>query len=112
MLGTLRTSTINKIGNWGLKVLSFMVTGRWMTDTESGFRAFKPEKLYAVKLRSVGYEIESELLLKALHKNFSIKEVPITIPFAVPGVTVWDGVKIAGFKIRTAIMLKLGKEPA
>lgn len=37
MLGTLRTSTINKFGNWGLKCISFAVTWRWLTDTESGF---------------------------------------------------------------------------
>jgi len=110
MLGTLRTSTINKFGNWGLKILSFLVTGRWMTDTESGFRAFRAERLYELKLRSVGYEIESELLLRALHAKFRIREVPITVPFAVPGVTVWDGVKVAWYKVKTGLSLKLGME--
>jgi glycosyltransferase involved in cell wall biosynthesis len=112
MLGVLRTSTINKIGNWGLKIISFCVTGRWMTDTESGFRAFLAPKLFALHLHSRGYEIESELLLKALHLRYRIVEVPITVPFAVPGVTVWDGVKVAWFKIKTALALKLGKEAA
>lgn len=112
MLGTLRTSTINKFGNFGLKIISFMVTWKWMTDTESGFRAFKAKNLYELKLVSRGYEIESELLLRALNKDWRIVEVPINVPFAVPGVTVWDGFKVGWFKLKTGVLLKLGKEPA
>jgi glycosyltransferase involved in cell wall biosynthesis len=112
MLGTLRTSTINKFGNWGLKILSFLVTWRWMTDTESGFRAFRAEKLYSLPLRSRGYEIESELLLRALNAGFVVREVPITVPFAVPGVTVWDGVKVGWYKVKTGLALRLGLESA
>lgn len=110
MLGTLRTSTINKFGNFGLKIISYLVTWTWMTDTESGFRAFKAEKLYALKLSSRGYEIESELLLRALHAGFRVKEVPIHVPFAVPGVTVWDGLKVGWYKIKNGTKLRLGME--
>ena len=108
MLGTLRTSTINKFGNFGLKLISFLVTWRWMTDTESGFRAFLAERLYELPLQSRGYEIESELLLRALHKRWRILEVPITVPFAVPGVTVWDGVKVGWYKITTGLRIRFG----
>ncbi len=112
MLGTLRTSTINRFGNWGLKIISFLVTWRWLTDTESGFRAFRAARLYSLPLSSVGYEIESELLLRALHAGLRIREVPITVPFAVPGVTVWDGFKIGWYKIKTGLAMKLGMESA
>ena len=54
-------------------------------------------------------EIESELLLRALHARFKIVEVPITVPFAVPGVTVWDGFKVGWYKIKTGLALRLGK---
>jgi glycosyltransferase involved in cell wall biosynthesis len=110
MLGTLRTSTINKIGNFGLKIISFLVTWRWLTDTESGFRAFRAERLYALRLVSRGYEIESELLLRPLHAGFRIREVPITVPFAVPGVTVWDGFKIGWYKLKMGLRLALRLE--
>lgn len=112
MLGTLRTSTINKFGNFGLKIISFCVTWKWMTDTESGFRVFRADRLFDMKLNSHGYEIESELLLKALHKKFRIAEVPIHVPFAVPGVTVWDGFKVGWYKVKTGVRLKLGRETA
>ena len=112
MLGTLRTRAINVFGNWVLRTLSFLITWKWMTDTESGFRCFDAKRLYALRLVSRGYEIESELLLKPLHHRFRIVEVPITVPFAVPGVTVWDGVKVAWFKIKLGLLLKLGKDIA
>ena len=110
MLGTLRTSRINKFGNWGLKIISFLVTWRWLTDTETGYRAFLSEVLYSIKLESRGYEIESELMMRSLHKRLRIVEVPITVPFAVPGVTVWDGFKVGWYKVKMGVRLKLGLE--
>ncbi len=110
MLGKLKTSFINKIGNFFLKIISFMVTFKWLTDTESGFRAFKAKKLYELKLESIGYEIESELLLRALHNGFKIEEVPITVPKAVPGVTVLDGIKMGLYKIKLGLRLKFKGE--
>jgi glycosyltransferase involved in cell wall biosynthesis len=112
MLGTLRTSRINKFGNWGLKIISFLVTWKWLTDTETGYRAFRAEALYAIPLLSRGYEIESELMLRALHRKLRIVEVPITVPFAVPGVTVWDGFKVGWFKVRMGLRLRFGLEGA
>jgi glycosyltransferase involved in cell wall biosynthesis len=112
MLGTLRTSRINVFGNWFLRLLSFLLTWRWLTDTETGFRAFRAEALFALPLHSRGYEIESELMIRSLCRRLRIVEVPITVPFAVPGVTVWDGFKIAWFKIKLALRLRLGLEAA
>mgnify|MGYP001618897937 CR=1 FL=1 len=112
MLGTLRTSRINVFGNWFLRILSFVLTWRWLTDTETGFRAFRADVLFGMPLRSRGYEIESELMIRALCRGLRIVEVPITVPFAVPGVTVWDGFKIAWFKIKLALRLRLRLEVA
>jgi len=112
MLGTLRTSRINVIGNWGLRLLSFLVTWRWLTDTETGYRAFRAEALYAIPLKSRGYEIESELMLRAMYRKLRIVEVPITVPFAVPGVTVWDGFKVGWYKIKMGLRFRFGLEPA
>ena len=109
-MGVLKTSAINRIGNFGLKLISFFVTGRWFTDTESGFRAYKAAKLYELDLEAEGYEIESDLFLKSLNRGHSVREVPITVPKAVPGVTVIDGFKMGVFKIKLAIRLKLSKE--
>ena len=54
----------------------------------------------------MSYEIESELLLKYLHMGLEVIEVPITVPKAVPGITVSDGIKIGAYKIMTGLKLK------
>ncbi len=107
MKGELKTSIINKFGNFLLKIISFFVTGRWFTDTESGFRAFDAKKLYELKLTSDSYEIESELLIKSVYHGFRVIEVPITVPKAVPGVTVFDGIKVGMYKIKLGLKLKV-----
>jgi len=107
MKGQLRTSPINKIGNFFLKLISFIVIGRWFTDTETGFRAFIANKLYSLDLDSMSYEIESELLLKGFYNRFRVKEVPITVKIAVPGVTIIDGIKVGIYKFKTGLKLKL-----
>ena len=108
MKGKLRTSPINKIGNYLLKLISFAVTGRWFTDTESGFKVFIAKKLYGLNLNSKKYEIEGEILLKSLQKGYNIIELPITVPYAVPGITVMDGVKMGIYKLKTGLKLKIG----
>lgn len=109
MKGKLRTSAVNRFGNFCLKAISFAVTSRWLSDTESGFRVFRSDRLYALNLSSVSYEIESELLLRSLHSGYKVAEVPITVPKAVPGVTVKDGIKMGLYKVRTGLKLKLEK---
>jgi len=109
MKGELKTSRINKFGNFLLKIISFMMTSRWFTDTESGFRAFKAEKLFNLELESVYYEIESELLLKSLHNGFKVVEVPVTVPKIVPGVTVSDGVHMGIYKFKTGLKLMFSR---
>jgi glycosyltransferase involved in cell wall biosynthesis len=110
--GTLRTRFVNKLGNHFLRMLSFVLTGRWLSDTETGFRAFRSEKLAELPLASNGYEIESEIMMGALLRDFRIVEVPIHVPLAVPGVTVMDGFKVAWFKIRYAFQHRGGKRAA
>lgn len=109
MMGTLRTSMINKVGNFGLKMISFLVTCKWVTDTESGFRAFNT-KLYSLSLKSSFYEIESELFLRACRNKFKICEVPITVPNAVKGTTVKDGLRNGWYKLYHGLRIRIGLE--
>ncbi len=108
-MGTLRTSLINRFGNHFLRMLSLVVTGRWLSDTETGYRAFRAEVLFAMPLSAPSYEIESEIMLRALSQRLRIVEVPITVPFAVRGVTVRDGLKVAWYKLRFGLALRFRK---
>jgi glycosyltransferase involved in cell wall biosynthesis len=46
-------------------------------DSHSGMRAIKRESLDKLKLKTTGMEFASEMIIKALNQNLSIKEVPI-----------------------------------
>ena len=105
--GILKTSLINRFGNTFLNILSFIMTGRWFSDIESGFRAFLSEKLYELNLETEDYNIDCELLLKSLHKGFRIVEVPITITKAISGITLMDGVKVALYTVKNGFIMNL-----
>lgn len=98
-LGILRTSNINKVGNCLLNLLHFLLTFKWVSDAESGYRVFKAEKIYGLNLTALRYEIESDALLEAIDKKLRIKEVPITIVKEEKGITLLDGLRIGMFII-------------
>jgi glycosyltransferase involved in cell wall biosynthesis len=101
-LGVLKTTKVNKFGNWGLtfgvNLLSFGFNfKKWLTDTESGFRAFRANKYKLLNLKGNRYEIESEMVLEAVRKKLRIKEISITTTKKVSGGGLGVGV-IGGFK--------------
>ena len=108
MLGTLRTSTINRFGNYGLRLMSCVICGRWLTDTETGYRAFRAPVLFDMPLESERYEIESEIMLRSIFRRLRIVEVPITVPFAVPGATVRDGLRVGWYKLSKGLSMRMG----
>lgn len=99
-LGTIKTSSINKIGNHMLNLLHLLLTFKWVTDAESGFRAFKAGRLYSLDITASHYEIESDVLLEAIRKKLKIKEVPIAILKKERGINVLDGFNIAKFVVK------------
>jgi hypothetical protein len=49
-----------------------------ISDTQSGFRAIRASLIKKMKLTSHGYEVESEMLVKALRIGARVKETPIS----------------------------------
>lgn len=99
-LGVIRTSFINKLGNRILNLLHFLITLRWISDVESGFRAFKADKLYSLNIKAPNYELESDVLLESIKNKLKIKEVPIKILKQEKGINFSDGFKILKFILK------------
>lgn len=63
----------------GTPVITFLVAracgGRVVRDSQSGFRAFRRNKMSALELQSTGMELASEMLIVAARNNFRIREV-------------------------------------
>jgi glycosyltransferase involved in cell wall biosynthesis len=69
---------VNKIGNKMFNNLIQLLTGMKVTDSQSGFRAIRSSTLRKMKLNSRGYEVESEMLVKALKMGARVTEIPIS----------------------------------
>jgi glycosyltransferase involved in cell wall biosynthesis len=67
----------NLVGNMIFNLLLFLLYRKLLTDTQSGFRAFRKSVLTGLSLTSARYEIESEMTAKLLKNRFQIKEVPV-----------------------------------
>src|SRR5207245_9041016 len=66
----------------GTPILTAMINllfGSKLTDCNSGFRAFRRDRLTAWAAASPGMEFASELLVNALRAGAKIVEVPITL---------------------------------
>jgi dolichol-phosphate hexosyltransferase len=92
------TTRVNLFGNRLLNLVILMLTGNVITDSQSGFRAYKSNVLKEIIINSKGFEIETELTLKPLLLGYSLKAVPICVRKRKDGVSrlnpVKDGLKI------------------
>jgi glycosyltransferase involved in cell wall biosynthesis len=68
----------NRIGS---RVLSWFVNAP-VDDTQCGFRVFKLDVLRALTLTARGYEIETEMLVKARRRGARLETVPVTAVYA------------------------------
>jgi glycosyltransferase involved in cell wall biosynthesis len=73
------TTQLNQIGNHLFNLVIMALTGKLITDSQTGFRVFKREIFEKLNLQSDGYEIETEITVKGLRRGVAFKEVPITV---------------------------------
>ena len=60
-----------------INTVIFFLTGKYVSDSQTGFRAFRREVLKRLALWSTKFEIESELTVKMLKDGVRVREVPI-----------------------------------
>jgi len=77
--GKKSTKTLNLFGNGIINLSIFLMTGRRVTDSQCGFRAIRRSFLKHVEITSDGYEVETELLLKALKNGNVVREVSLNV---------------------------------
>lgn len=94
---------LNKIGVRLFNFIVKMLTGKEVTDSQSGYRAAKSVVFKKTNLKSNGYEIESEMLIKALKNGFKAKEISIKFEQRTYGKSKLDPLK-DGVKIFLSIL--------
>jgi len=70
-------SRVNLLGNRLFNALINYFFGGYITDSQSGFRAIHRRVLDSFTLSSQGFEIETELTVKAMQRGFRIREIPV-----------------------------------
>lgn len=67
-----------KIGNNLLNVVTFAFFRIWVTDSQSGYKAFSRRALHRIHLSTNGYEFCSEIIGQIREKRLRFQEIPIT----------------------------------
>ena len=65
------------LGTPALNLLIAMATGRWFRDSQSGFRAFRRDRLVHLGCAADGMEFASEMLVMAQRAGLRIDEIPV-----------------------------------
>ena len=97
---------IKRIGNWGLNFLTYLMGGHFITDSQSGLRAFsnKAAKILINQLKSNKYEVSSEFVVLIKRNNLKFKEIPIKTIYTDYSMARGTNV-ITGFKILVKLII-------
>ncbi|EHP85539.1 glycosyltransferase family 2 protein [Methanotorris formicicus] len=98
---------IKRIGNWGLNFITYLMGGYFVTDSQSGLRAFSYEaaKKIVNDLKSNRYEVSSEFIVLFKKHNLKFKEVPIKTIYTEYSMSRGTNVK-TGFKILFKLIIQ------
>ncbi|WP_456472529.1 glycosyltransferase family 2 protein [Methanocaldococcus sp.] len=98
---------VKRIGNFGLNLITFLLGGYLISDSQSGLRAFSYEaaKKIVEELKSDRYEVSSEFLIIAKRNKFKVKEVPIKTIYTEYSMSRGTNV-ITGIKIFLKLLLQ------
>lgn len=90
---------VKKIGNIGLDIITAIFSGKYVSDTQSGLRAFSRRCAEKVKITCDRYAVSSEIIVKATKNKCRIVEVPIKVIYTEyskkKGTNILEGIKIA-----------------
>jgi len=104
-----------KLNAAGVRIFNFLVkilTRTNVSDSQSGYRVMKNNVLQSMRLKSSGYEIESEMLVKTARNGFRVMEVPISFEQRTYGTSRLDPM-VDGLKILLSILsayIKRGRD--
>jgi len=106
-------SRVKLLGNRGLSLITFIIFGIRVTDSQSGMRVFSKKALDSLKWKTSGYEFCSEMLWRAKQQHLRINEYPIQAIYTdyskSKGQNNWNGVNIIKYLLQRRIMELFGE---
>jgi Glycosyltransferases involved in cell wall biogenesis len=105
--GKKSTRKLHIFGNRLINLLIGFVTGKRITDSQTGLRAFKRKAIDYITLTSNGYQVETELTVKTLRNGSEVEEISIDSMKRKNGASqlkpLYDGVRIFMTIVRSRI---------
>ncbi len=91
-------SIVKIIGNKGLSIITFLLFGINVTDSQSGLRIYSRKAIQELSWKSNGFEFCSEMIWRAKQANMKIQEYPIKAIYTdysrSKGQNNWNGINI------------------
>jgi glycosyltransferase involved in cell wall biosynthesis len=69
------------LGNYIGNFFTWMLYGVWVTDSQSGIRAYNRNALESIIIYNDRYEFETEIVREISRNNLTWKEIPITVRY-------------------------------
>ena len=96
------------LGNRGLTLITYLLFGINVTDSQSGLRIFSQKAIDVLEWKSTGYDFCSEMLWRAKKANLNIAEHPIQAIYTdyskSKGQSNWNAVNIVKSLVRRRIV--------
>jgi glycosyltransferase involved in cell wall biosynthesis len=70
-----------KACNWVGNFVTWYITGLWVNDSQSGFRAYSIKAANAIDTRGDRYEYESEIIHQIKKRKIPFKQIPIEVRY-------------------------------
>lgn len=70
-----------QMGQHALTAATNVASGLYLTDSQTGYRAFSPNAVDALKFRSEGLSVESEMQFQLMQKRLRVVEVPVHVQY-------------------------------
>ncbi|HEX9153677.1 MAG TPA: glycosyltransferase family 2 protein [Candidatus Saccharimonadales bacterium] len=106
-------SKTKKIGNKGLSLITYVLFGVNVTDSQSGLRVFSMRALNELRWKTSGYEFCSEMLWRAKQQRLLIGEYPIKAIYSdyskSKGQNNWNAFNIVKSLLRRRIVEFIGE---
>lgn len=78
---TSNTPLQRRLGHKLINLATSLTSGVYVSDSQSGYRAFSPRAYEHIRFRSDGFSVESEMQFIAHEMGLRVQEVPITIRY-------------------------------
>jgi len=70
-----------RVGGTMLSVLTYLLSGVWVKDSQCGFRAYSRDAVDMIRLKENGMAVSSEIVALAAWGELRITEVPISVKY-------------------------------